>query len=195
MTGITPADAERGVHPPMRPLIVALAGLPGAGKSTVAHALVDEFGLRHVCRDAIRAAMFPQCAYSYLEKRAAFRGVLHALEINGTLGASSVIDGMTFSRRHDVQRVAALAARCRFGLLTLWIDCPPALARARVAAGAARHVARDRTPQLVDEVLARAEPLPDDAVRIDASLPPDQMCRLAAGAVAACLGRSLAAAP
>ena len=64
-------------------------GLPGAGKSTVACAIEGRLQMRRVCRDAIRAAMFPHYDHSYVEKRAAFRSVLLALEINCALGASS----------------------------------------------------------------------------------------------------------
>src|SRR5689334_19957821 len=91
--------------PLAKPVVVALIGLPGAGKSVVARALEDQLGLRRVDRDTIRHAMFPKCSYSFAEKRAAFRSMLLALEINCMLGASSVIDGVTFSRRRDLLRV------------------------------------------------------------------------------------------
>src|SRR6478736_4260144 len=77
-----------------RALIVTLIGLPGAGKSTVARTLERRLGLRRVCRDAIRQAMFPRCDYTFIEKRAAFRTVLLAVEINCLLGEPTVIDGM-----------------------------------------------------------------------------------------------------
>src|SRR6516225_6560857 len=86
-----------------KPVVVALIGLPGAGKSVVARALTDQLGLRRVCRDTIRHAMFPTCSYSFAEKRAAFRAAMLALEINCMLGESSVIDGVTFSRRRDLE--------------------------------------------------------------------------------------------
>lgn len=169
------------------PLVVALIGLPGAGKSTVARALVAELGLRRVCRDEVRAAMFPQCDYSFIEKRAAYRGVLLAVEINGLLGRSSVIDGMTFSRREDYARLCDLVDRQRFAVIALHLDCAPALARRRVAEDALRcaHPARDRAPELVDAVAARFDDPPADAVRIDASLPVADMCRRAVDAVRA----------
>ncbi|HEU4662496.1 MAG TPA: ATP-binding protein [Dokdonella sp.] len=169
------------------PLAVALIGLPGAGKSTVARALAAELGLRRVCRDEVRAAMFPQCDYSFIEKRAAYRGVLLAVEINGLLGRSSVIDGMTFSRREDYARLLELADRQRFAVMALHLDCAPALARRRVAEDALRgaHPARDRGPELVDSVAARFDEPPADAVRIDASLPVADMCRRAVDAVRA----------
>ena len=107
-----PGSSERdGSSRDAHALIVTLIGLPGAGKSTVARTLERRLGLRRVCRDAIRQAMFPRCDYTFIEKRAAFRTVLLAIEINCLLGEPSVIDGMTFSRREDFDEVVALADR------------------------------------------------------------------------------------
>src|SRR6185312_3333371 len=99
------ASVELAESSPSQPYVIALIGLPGGGKSVVARALEDQLGLRRICRDAIRHAMFPKCSYSFAEKRAAFRSMLVALEVNCMLGISSVLDGATFSRRRDLLRV------------------------------------------------------------------------------------------
>jgi len=166
--------------------VVALMGVPGAGKSTLARALEREFALRRVCRDAIRAAMFPACEFSYLEKRAAFRAVLLALEINCLLDASSVLDGMTFSRREDLDAVAAVAAKHHFSMLPLLVECRPSLARERIErdlAGGA-HLATDRRPALVDAVVARFDLPPEGVLRVDGEAPMPAMCAQAIAAVA-----------
>ncbi|MBS0569068.1 MAG: ATP-binding protein [Proteobacteria bacterium] len=170
-----------------RPVVVALIGLPGAGKSVVARALEDQLGLRRVCRDAIRHAMFPRCAYSFAEKRGAFRALLLALEINCLLGESSVIDGVTFSRRRDLLRVDAAIRRYHFTPVPIYLECPPDVARARIAADREnnRHLARDRAPDVVTEVLSRFDPPPPNALVIDARQPAAEVCRLAVDAVAA----------
>lgn len=172
------------------PVVVALIGLPGAGKSVIARALEDQLGLRRVCRDAIRQAMFPKCAYSFAEKRAAFRAMLVALEVNCLLGESSVLDGTTFSRRRDLLRVDAVVRRYGFTPVPIYLDCPPDVARARIADDVRnnRHLARDRTPEAVTEVLVRFDAPPPNALVIDATLPPAQMCRAAIEAVAVIRG-------
>jgi len=167
-------------------IVVALMGVPGAGKSTLARALEGEFALRRVCRDAIRAAMFPACEFSYIEKRAAFRAVLLALEINCLLDASSVLDGMTFSRREDLDAVAALAEKHRFAMLPLLVECRPSVARQRIERDLARgeHLAGDRRPALVDAVVARFDVPPEGTLRIDGEAPEREMCTQAIAAVA-----------
>lgn len=192
----TPAPASRS-EPSLaaaaeaaRPVVVALIGLPGAGKSVVARALADLLGYRRVDRDAIRHAMFPHCSYSFVEKRASFRGVLLALEVNCMLGKSSVIDGCTFSRRADLARVDQVIRPYAYTAVPLFLDCPSELARERIARDVAgnRHLARDRTPDVVGEVLARMEAPPPGTLSIDARLPAAEVCRLAVEAVAAIAG-------
>lgn len=178
--------------PALPPLVVALIGLPGAGKSVVAEALERELGLRRVCRDTVRAAMFPSCNYTYAEKRAAMRAVLLAVEVNCLLGVGSVIDGVTFSRRRDIERLDQTLAPHRVLSLPLFLDCPPDVARQRVAHDLAtgRHQALDRSPALVDEIMARFEPPPATCVVLDARLPRDA---LVAAALAAARARIAAA--
>lgn len=173
-----------------KPVVVALIGLPGAGKTVVARALEDQLGLRRVCRDAIRHAMFPKCSYSFAEKRAAFRSMLLALEINCMLGESTVLDGVTFTRHRDLMRVDSAIHRYGFRPVPIYLECPPDVARARIASDIEhdRHLARDRTPEIVSEVLVRFETPPSSALRIDASLSAVEMCRIAVNAVATIRG-------
>ena len=174
-----------GVELAARPMVIAVMGLPGAGKSVVARAIEDQLGLRRVCRDQIRAAMFPRCNFSFIEKRAAYRSVLLALEINCMLRVGSVIDGMTFSRRSELDRVAELADKHGVVTIPLLVECPPELARERVARDMAanRHSAGDRTPETVNDVLARRDPPPEGTLVVDATLSAAQMCRSAIAAI------------
>ena len=180
--------AAPGIAP--TPVVVALIGLPGAGKSVVARALTDQLGLRRVCRDTIRHAMFPSCSYSFAEKRAAFRAMLLALEINCLLGESSVIDGVTFSRRRDLVRVDHTIRRYGYTAVPIFLECPPRVAHDRIAREVEhnQHVARDRTPELVYEVQARFDAPPTNALVVNANQPAAEVCRVIVEAVAAIRG-------
>jgi predicted kinase len=186
------ADATTAAAVAAKPVVVALIGLPGAGKSVVARAIEDQLGLRRVCRDAIRHAMFPRCSYSFAEKRSAFRSMLLALEINCMLGESSVIDGVTFSRRRDLARVDSVIGRYGFTPIPIFLECPADIARARIASDVAndRHLARDRTPDVVSEVMVRFDPPPPTALLISANQPAAEVCRQAIAAIMAVRGGS-----
>lgn len=165
--------------------VVALIGLPGAGKSTVAKFLLQQVALQEVNRDAIRHAMFPNCRYSAEENRAAVDAVHAALAVNCAAGLDSLVDGMTFARACVWDRLREQGDREGFRLVGLWLDCPPEVARERVAEDLAHgaHLAADRSPGLVDRI-ARCFAAPSGvACRIDASQAVATVCAQALAAV------------
>lgn len=157
-----------------RAVVVALMGVPGAGKSAVAARLREALGVAVVDRDAIRAAMFPACAFTEAEKSAANAAVREAVAANCALGRTSVVDGLTFARAADLDALRARVEAAGGTLLPLLLDCPVPVAQARIANQP--HVAADRGPALVGEVAARFEAPPADARRIAADRPLDQVC-------------------
>ena len=161
--------------------VVVLIGLPGSGKTSLASPLCSRFGLELIDRDTIRARLFLECAFTHAEKQAANLAVLETLRGKCAAGMSSLIDGMTFGRRAERLAVQAIAAEHAFRCVGLWLDCPVDVAVVRVKAQC--HLAADRSPELVREVAQRFE-IPEDAVRIDATLPMVEMIRLAEQALA-----------
>jgi len=169
-----------------RPAVVALIGLPGSGKRVVAQALSEQLAFRRVDREAIRDAMFPQCTFSFAEKRAAFRAMLLALEINCLLGASSVIEGVSFGSRRDLLRVDSVVKRYGCMPIPVYLDCSVEVAQARITQQIAADpaLARARTPELAAEVRARFDTPPPNALAVNANLPLDEVARVVVAAVA-----------
>ncbi len=161
--------------------VVALIGLPGAGKSTVARALQQRFDLHIVNRDDIRASMFPRCEFTPAEKRAAEAAVMEALAVNRQAGRSCIVDGMTFADASVLERLRTACDGDGYRLLPLFLDCPATVAARRVRE--AQHVAADRNAALVAEVAQRFDPPPDDAVRLDATQPVSTVCQAATAAI------------
>ena len=164
----------------MKSRVVMLCGLPGSGKSTLAAHLCERFGLALIDRDRIRDRLFPDCRFTEAEKQAANQAVLDQLRTNCAVSISSLLDGMTFGRESERRAVRAIAAEQGSTCTLLWLDCPVDVAAARVAKQP--HAAADRTSQLVRDVAQRFEK-PADAVRLDATLPVEELSKRAIAAL------------
>lgn len=137
---------------------IALAGLPGTGKSTLARALVARLGGRVLSKDEVRAELHGgEAAYTREQDDACFREVLRRAAEGDV--SPTVLDGRTFTRAETVHEVVAFAqAR---GIALDWVECvcAPEVARARLAADA-EHPAADRGPELHDRLARGGEPFP-----------------------------------
>ena len=181
------AHAESGVASATgkpQTAVVALIGIPGSGKAHVAEALVAQLGMRRVNRDSIRDAMFPECTYSFAEKRAAFRALLLAVEINCVLGQSTVIDGVSFSRRRDLQRLDGVIRRHGVLPIPVYLDCSVDTARVRITQQLQANPNLAREPEIAAEVRAHFDTPPPNALAINANLPLDEVARIAVAAIA-----------
>ena len=125
------------------PVVIALMGLPGSGKTTVAERLVGARDLSLVSRDAIRAAMFRPCRYAEQEKQAAYRAVLLAVASCLELGRSCVVEGMPFSRAREVDELRELAQRAGARFMPVLLAARSRLRkRARIAIASGKAARR-----------------------------------------------------
>jgi predicted kinase len=148
---------------------VALIGLPGAGKSTVARAIAQAKGWPIVDRDDLPRASFDESG-----KAAATDAALAQVARHLTRNQSCILDGMTLSSRAQRDRLRALARQHNAELVLLWLDCPVEIAVARVAAQSG-HSALDRDAVLVRDVASRFEQPEADVLRLDAQLPTKEL--------------------
>jgi len=175
------------------PAVVAVAGVPGAGKTTLAEALAARTGWRTVSRDIVRYAMFQPCTFTDIEKHASFDAVLLAVDGNIRLGHGCIVEGMPFSRVGELERVAEIAHRAGVPSHAFLVDTPLAEAARRVGTDAGPEVGRDmsldRVPSLVYDVAQRMRSFDETVVRLDGTLPPAELVAQALAVIAA--GRAI----
>ena len=172
------------------PRLIAIGGVSGSGKSTVARALAPRIGAFpgavHVRSDVERKRLLGVSAdaklpehgytqeitdivYAICRKRAGI-----ALE-----GGQTVIVDAMHARPEERDSIAALAARAAVDFTGLWLQAPRSVLRERV--GRRQRDVSDATPQIVDRQLA-FDIGPQSFAVIDAKRPLEQV-------VATCLAR------
>lgn len=168
-------EACAALRPAPRRLI-AVGGLSGTGKSTVAAGLAAKLGARPGARvlrsDVIRKRLFgldpetrlPENAYS-ADVTARVYGTICAQAL-AALGAGycAIIDAVAL-KQEERQAFADVARQARVPFMGLWLEAPRAALMARVEARA--HDASDATPEVVRRQLL-ADPGPSDWHRLDA---------------------------
>ena len=137
------ARARAYLEPGEASVVVAIGGLPGAGKSTVARALAPDLGLAPgavvVRSDEIRKRLqgvapeirLPASAYRATRSRAVFEAIDAAVRCLAAAGHAVIADA-TFMHPAHRASVAAAAGQARF--LGIWLDADLAVLEARVAA-------------------------------------------------------------
>ncbi len=173
--------------------LVILTGLPGAGKTTLATWLANTHGFSVASRDVIRAAMFPRCRFTLAEKAAAYEAMKAAISTMLALGLDVVTDGITFSSGEQLREVYELAESAQ-AVLILHLDVLTSIAQDRVEDDRRNDptVPADRDAALVADVAARFDPLPMEAILIDANASPEAVQDAAARALRSLVPRDSA---
>ncbi|ORE98901.1 bifunctional aminoglycoside phosphotransferase/ATP-binding protein [Aurantimonas sp. 22II-16-19i] len=178
---------------PAEPRLVAVGGLSGSGKSTVAKAIAARVGpppgARTISSDRIRKRSFgvspetrlPADAYRPKVTQAVYRSLAEASGAVLALGHGVVADA-TFEREGERAHIEAVAGQADTGFLGLWLDVPAAELIRRVAARTGDP--SDATPDVVERQLERDH----GAIgwtAVDGSGPPETVARRAREIVAA----------
>ena len=153
----------------MRSGVVVLVGLPGAGKSTLAAALVTRIpGARIIDKDQVRDALFAPCDYSAAERDVSFAAMIDAARYHLGRGRVVIFDGMTFSRQSQVSAAEGVAAESGGFSAVIVCDVPVSVAIERCEQDAADgdHPADNRDGDLVRRVAAEMEEPPGDYLTV-----------------------------
>jgi len=155
-------------------MIILMAGLPGTGKSTLARALAEKTAGSVLSKDEIRAVLFApnDIEYSTAQDDFCMEVMLQAarflLEKNPQ--RKVFLDGRTFSRRYQIDRVLACAAEISQPCTILECTCSEESARRRLELDST-HPARNRNFDLYLDVRAHFEPIDYKKTVIDTDQP------------------------
>ena len=156
--------------PSPRPALVVLGGLPGSGKSAVAHALQQRVHVALLQSDRLRKLLVPEPAYTPEESARLFGAIHLALERLLAAGIPTVLDATMLSER-EREPPAQIAARTRARLILVWVEAPEREVRRRLAARAAgvrgAYDQSDAGEDVYEQMRARVEPIRGRHFRIN----------------------------
>ncbi len=125
--------AQQFLHP-STPSLIAIGGLSGSGKSTVAHELAPTVGrapgARLIRSDVLRKRLagvtpetrLPASAYTLAQNEAVY-GAMGELAVAGVQSGQSVIVDAVFARHHERVRIGELAEAAQVPFHGFWLDC------------------------------------------------------------------------
>jgi len=119
------------------PVLIAVSGLPGTGKSCFCARLVERLPALVLESDALRKALFPSPDYSQQESSRLFQAIHRLIERLLKKGASIILDATNLSERHR-ERLYSIAEHLSVKLILVRVEAPPELVRERLKARQAK---------------------------------------------------------
>ena len=128
---------------PHPPCLIAIGGLSGVGKSTLAHELAPGFapapGARLIRSDVLRKRLFdvapetrlPPSAYETKTTERVYRGLHEQATASLAAGYTAIVDA-TFLQKEERTRIAASAASSHVPFIGLWLEAPSEVLAARI---------------------------------------------------------------
>jgi predicted kinase len=160
-----------------------MAGLPGTGKSALASALAAKTSGVVLNKDQIRAALFPPAEIEYSAAQDDFCVQVALNTATYILYKHPekfvFIDGRPFSRRGQIDVVVQAAEKLGQRWRILECVCREEVARERLEAQSAEHIAADRNYALYLKIKAAWEPITRPKTVIDTEQPIEQCAALA----------------
>jgi adenylylsulfate kinase len=167
-------------------MLVLMAGLPGAGKSTLSRALAAELDGTVIDKDMVRAALFTPPDIEYSTEQDDFCMAV-MLKVAGYLFRKDparivFLDGRTFSRNYQLKRATGFADAISQPWRILECVCSESTARSRLSNDPS-HLASNRNFDLYLQVKSRFEEIRFPKTVIDTDQPLQSCIQLATAAL------------
>ncbi len=168
-------------------MLIAMAGLPGTGKSTLAQSIARETTGVVLNKDTVRASLFPPEMIEYSTEQDDFcMSILFQVAtylLRKKPDQYILLDGRTFSHRYQINAILELAEQLETPLKIIECVCSDETARQRLEASVkakGEHPADNRNYELYLSIKARFEPILEPKLVVDTDKDP-------AECLAACL--------
>ncbi|HEX7555101.1 MAG TPA: AAA family ATPase [Leptolinea sp.] len=162
-----------------RPYIIAMAGLPGSGKSALASRLAAAIPAVIINKDTVRSAIFPpqEIEYSSAQDDFVFSLIYQAAAYLLRKGRTVILDGRPFILRNQRVELIKAAREADAELRIIYCIAPDEVVKARleldVAAGS--HPATDRDFNLYLRKKAQVEPIEEPHLELDTNASLDEL--------------------
>ncbi len=141
--------------------IIAFAGLPGTGKTTLARRLAEQLEAVLLNKDELRAALFAPADIEYSDRQNDFcMDVIYQLaryHLTHHPERTVIIDGRTFSRKRQLDTLIEAMRSVSHQLYVVRCHCALEIAEARILNDHSSHLARDRDTTLLRRLAASFE--------------------------------------
>jgi predicted kinase len=155
-------------------MLIAMAGLPGTGKSTLARHLADACAGIVLNKDPIRAALFPTAQIEYSTRQDDFcMSIMFQVAtymLRNDPSQYVILDGRTFSRSYQVAALDQLAEELETLVKIIECICSDETAQRRLGGKKtrkAKHLAANRDYELYLAIKARSEPIREPKLVVD----------------------------
>jgi adenylylsulfate kinase len=159
-------------------MLIAMAGLPGTGKSAIAAALEKRLHALLLSKDDIRAQLFPRETINFSREQddlcmeVIFVMAKYLLKTDPE--QTIIIDGRTFSRSYQVEHLLSRAESLKVKPVIIECICEDIVAEQRLENDlqAGVHPAENRTYKLYQELKEKAEPIRAERLVLDTGKQP-----------------------
>lgn len=158
-------------------MIIAMAGLPGVGKTTLARALAPHLDAVVLDKDRVRLGIFGPSHVDYTDEQDDFCVDLMYratawLRLRDPI-PSVILDGCTYTRADQVITLRRVALELGEPLQIIECTCDDAIALARIESdrAAARHPATNRDSALYRRFQANAAPITEPKLVLETGRP------------------------